>query len=111
MEALRKRMPSPAMVVAVIALVVSLAGTAYAAQTINGGSIKKQTIGGGKLKKKTLTGFQINTNKLGTVPFAKVATHTFWAVVHNPANPGNAALARASGPGIAATEAGGAVTV
>ncbi len=61
------------MVVAVIALIVALAGTAYAAQTINGGAIKKQTIGGGKLKKKTLTGFQINTNKLGTVPFAKRA--------------------------------------
>ena len=56
------------MVVAVIALIVALAGTAYAAQTINGGAIKKQTIGGGKLKHKTLTGFQINTNKLGVVP-------------------------------------------
>jgi len=99
------------MVVALIALVAALAGTAYAAQSINGGAIKKQTIGGGKLKKDTLTGFQINTNKLGTVPFAQVATHTFWAVVHNPASPGNAALARASGPDIAATEGGGAVTV
>lgn len=107
----RKWHPSPAMVVAVIALIVALAGTAYAAQRINGGAIIKQTIGGGKLKKKTLTGFQINTAKLGTVPFAKVATHTFWAVVHNPANPGNAALARASGPDITATEVGGAVTV
>ena len=58
------------MVVAIIALIVALAGTAYAAQTINGGAIKKQTIGGGKLKKKTLTGFQINTNKLGVVPRA-----------------------------------------
>ena len=61
------------MVVAVIALVVALAGTAYAAQKINGGAIKKQTIGGGKLKKKTLTGYQINTNKLGVVPAAKRA--------------------------------------
>jgi hypothetical protein len=99
------------MVVAVIALIAALAGTAYAAQSINGGAIIKQSIGGGKLKKKTLTGFQINTNKLGTVPFAKVATHTFWAVVNNPANPGNAALARASGPDITATEGGGAITV
>jgi hypothetical protein len=111
MSTLRKWRPSPAMVVAVIALIVALAGTAYAAQSINGGAIKKQTIGGGKLKKKTLTGFQINLAKLGTVPLAKVATHTFWAVVNNPPNPGNAALARASGPGITATEGGGAVTV
>jgi hypothetical protein len=111
MKTLMKRRPSPAMVVALIALVAALAGTAYAAQSINGGAIKKQTIGGGKLKKDTLTGFQINTNKLGTVPFAKVSTHTFWAVVNNPAAPGNAALARSSGSGITATEGGGAVSV
>jgi len=111
MKKLSRMRPSPAMVVAMIALVVALAGTAYAAQTINGGAIKKQTIGGGKLKKDTLTGFQINNNKLGTVPFAQVATHTFWAVVNNPASPGNAALSRASGPNIAAVEGGGAVTV
>ncbi|MDX6604698.1 MAG: hypothetical protein QOF23_1207 [Solirubrobacterales bacterium] len=111
MRTLRKRHPSPAMVVAIIALVVALAGTAYAAQTINGGAIKKQTIGGGKLKQKTLTGFQINTNKLGVVPAAVRATHTYWAVVNNPGSPGNATLARASDAGIAATEGGGAVTV
>ena len=111
MNKLQGRRPSPAMVVAVIALIVALAGTAYAAQQINGNLIEKQTIGAGKLKKKTLTGFQINVNKLGTVPFAKVATHTFWAVVNNPASPGNAALSRASGPDITATEGGGAVTV
>jgi hypothetical protein len=111
MSKLWSKRPSPALVVAVIALIVALAGTAYAAQKINGNLIEKQTIGAGKLKKKTLTGFQINTAKLGTVPLAKVSTHTFWAVVNNPASPGNAALARASGPNITATEGGGAVTV
>src|SRR4051794_38972061 len=111
MSKLWNRRPSPAMVVALIALFLALAGTAYAAQKINGNAIEKQTIGAGKLKKKTLTGFQINTAKLGTVPFAKVSTHTFWAVVHNPGGQGNAALARASGPDITATEGGGAVTV
>lgn len=111
MSMLKQRRPSPAMVVALIALVVALAGTAYAAQTINGGAIKKQTIGGGKLKKKTLTGFQINTNKLGVVPSAKRAAHTYWAVVNNPASPGNATLARASDAGITAAEGGGAVSV
>jgi hypothetical protein len=99
------------MIVAVIALIVALGGTAIAAQTINGGAIKKQTVGGGKLKHKTLTGFQINTNKLGTVPAARRAAHTYWAVVNNPASPGNAALARASDEGIGASEGGGAVTV
>ncbi len=107
---LRKR-PSPAMIVALIALVVALGGTAYAAQHINGGAIMKQTIGGGKLKKKTLTGFQINTNKLGIVPSANRAAHTYWAVVNNPTGAGNAALARASDSGITAAEGGGAVVV
>jgi len=111
MSTLKQRRPSPAMVVAVVALITALAGTAYAAQTINGGAIKKQTIGGGKLKKKTLTGFQINTNKLGVVPAATRATHTYWAVVNNPASPGNATLARASDAGISAAEGGGAVSV
>lgn len=111
MKTLRSRRPSPAMIVALTALVVALAGTAYAAQTINGGAIKKQTIGGGKLKKKTLTGFQINTNKLGVIPAARRAAHTYWAVVNNPPGVGNATLARASDPGITAAEGGGAVAV
>jgi hypothetical protein len=111
MKKLGKARPSPAMVVAVIALVAALAGTAYAAQRINGGTIIKQSIGGGKLKKKTLTGFQINTNKLGVVPSAKRATHTYWAVVNNPAGATNATLARASDAGISAVEAGGTVNV
>lgn len=111
MNRLKSGRPSPAMIVALVALVVALAGTAYAAQRINGGAIKKQTIGGGKLKRKTLTGFQINTNKLGVVPGARRATHTYWGVVNNPLGAGNAVLARASDAGITATEGGGAVTV
>jgi hypothetical protein len=111
MRTLIKRRPSPSMVVAIVALVVALGGTAYAAQHINGGAIMKQTIGGGKLKQKTLTGYQINTNKLGVVPTAKRATNTYWAVVNNPGGAGNATLARASDSSITATEANGAVTV
>jgi hypothetical protein len=114
MSTLKNRRPSPAMIVAVIALFVALAGTAYAAQTINGGAIMKQTIGAGKIKHKTLTGYQINTNKLGIVPSARSAiraSHTYWAVVNNPAGTGNATLARASDAGITASEGGGGVSV
>jgi hypothetical protein len=111
MRTLRSRRPSPAMGVALLALFVALAGTAWAAQSINGGAIKKQTIGAGKIKHKTLTGYQINTNKLGIVPAAKRAAHTYWAVVNNPPGAGNATLARASDSGITAAEGGGAVAV
>ena len=110
MRKLLKRRPSPGLIVAMIALVVALGGTAYAAQ-INGNSIMKQSIGGGKLKQKTLTGYQVNVNKLGTVPSAKRALNTLWAVVNNPAGPSNASLARASDSTISVTEAGGAVNV
>jgi hypothetical protein len=111
MSTLKSKRPSPAMVVAIIALIAALGGTAYAAQSINGGSIQKQSIGAGKLKHKTLTGYQINTNKLGILPSAKRAAHTYWAVVNNPAEPTNATLARASDAGITAVEAGGSVNV
>jgi hypothetical protein len=107
----KRRRPSPATVISIVALVVALTGTAYAAQHINGGAIKKQTIGGGKLKHKTLTGFQINTNKLGIVPSAQRAAHTYWAVVNNPAGAGNAVLARASDATVTASEGGGAVAI
>jgi hypothetical protein len=86
MSKLKWTRPSPALIVSVIALIVALAGTAYAAGKINGGSIVKQSIGGGKLKKNTLTGFQINTSKIGTVPSAKRATNVFW-VVQQPGRP------------------------
>lgn len=111
MSKLRSRRPSPATAISVVALIVALTGTAYAAQSINGGAIRKQSIGGGKLKKNTLTGFQINNNKLGEVPRAKRATHTYWAVVNNPPGAGNAVMPRASDPGLSVVEANGIVTV
>jgi hypothetical protein len=111
MRKLVKRRPSAAMVVALVALVAALGGSAYAAGQINGNAIQKQSIGGGKLKQKTLTGYQINVNKLGTVPKAARATNTLWVVVNNPAGPGNATIARASDPNISVVEGGGAVNV
>lgn len=111
MKSLSQRRPSPAMVVAVIALIVALGGTAYAAQTINGGAIKTHTIGGNKLKHNTLTGYQIKTNKIGIVPSAKRAAHTYWAVVDNPKGAHNAVLSRASDAGVSVVEGGGAVAV
>lgn len=55
------RMPSPAMVVAIVALMVALGGSAYAAAKLNGKNIKNGTITGNKLKNKT-----IGTGKLST---------------------------------------------
>ena len=62
----RQLMPSPALVVAGLALVVALTGTGYAAGLISGKSIRNGTIGGSKLANKTVTG-------------AKIANHTITA--------------------------------
>jgi hypothetical protein len=111
MRKLIRTRPSPALVVSIVALIVALTGTAYAAGRINGGAIVKQSIGAGKIKKKTLTGFQINTNKLGTVPTARQATNVHWVVANNPAGPNNVTLARSNTNGVTLQESGGAVTV
>jgi hypothetical protein len=66
--------PSPAMVVAVLALFVALGGSGYAAVQLNGKNIKNRSIVGQKLKRNTLTGREIRESRLGTVPSARNAS-------------------------------------
>jgi hypothetical protein len=66
--------PSPAMVVALLALFVALGGSGYAAIRVNGKNIKSRSIAAKKVKRNTLTGKEIRESKLGTVPKAKNAT-------------------------------------
>src|SRR5690349_11134488 len=78
MKRLLSRRPSPAMIVAVVALVVAMVGTGYAASLLPKNSvgtkqIKKNAVNGSKVKNKSLTGKDINLNKLGTVPSANLA--------------------------------------
>lgn len=88
MNGLLARRPSPAMVVALIALICALTGTAWAAlgknsvgtkQLKNGAvataKIKKEAVTAKKVKKHTLTGKNINLAKLGTVPSATNAVN------------------------------------
>lgn len=83
MNSLLARHPSPAMVVALIALACALTGTAWAAlgknsvgskQLKNGAvtaaKIKKEAVTAKKIKKHSLTGQSIDVSKLGTVPSA-----------------------------------------
>ncbi len=67
---LRELRPSPALIVASLALVVAISGTAYAAATINGSSIADHSIAGRKLINNTLTGAQIKESRLATVRHA-----------------------------------------
>jgi hypothetical protein len=66
---------SPSMAVALIALVISMGGTAIAAGHLISGDklIKRGTLSGNRLRSHTLTGAQINLNRLGQVPSAAVA--------------------------------------
>jgi hypothetical protein len=71
----RLHMPSPAMVVALVALLFAMSGTAVAASNLVSGDklIKKHTLSGNRLRNHTLTGTQINMSKLGKVPTAATA--------------------------------------
>jgi hypothetical protein len=88
MKGLLSRRPSPALVVAVIALFVAMVGTGYAAfklpknsvgskqikkEAVSGAKIKKDAVTGAKVKDQSLTGSDINLGTLGTVPSANVA--------------------------------------
>ncbi len=80
--------PSPAMIVAIIALLCSLAGSAYAASqlgkntvgprqlkkaAVTTGKIANNAVNGAKVAKGSLTGEDINLGALGTVPSATTA--------------------------------------
>lgn len=56
--------PSPAMVVALLALCFSITGAGYAASTINGKNIKKNTVTGKQVKNSSLTGSDIKNSSL-----------------------------------------------
>jgi hypothetical protein len=67
--------PSPALIVASLALVVSIGGTAYATATISGSTITDHSIAGRKMIDNTLTGTQIKESGLATVPRATQASN------------------------------------
>ena len=78
MRLLRKYLPSPAMAVACLALLVALGGTSYAATQLGRNSVgtihlKRGAVTGVKVRSNTLTGTQINESRLGRVPSAASA--------------------------------------
>ncbi len=85
------RWPRPATIVALVALVVAMGGTAYAAKKINGGTIRVKSLPGNRLKPGSVpadrlapgvltpaapgpvTGAQVDERSLGQVPSADYA--------------------------------------
>jgi len=63
----RIQRPSPALVVACMALFVSLGGVGYAAATIGTSDIKNGAVTGKKIKNKTITGKDINDKTIASL--------------------------------------------
>jgi hypothetical protein len=90
--------PSPALIVAIIALIVSMGGTGYAAFTLPRNSVGTKQLRNGsvtaaKVKRHSLTGAQINLKKLGTVPTARNAGRALRAGTAAPVGKAGGALA------------------
>src|SRR6188768_396830 len=91
MKQLRRLRPSPAMVVACIALTVALGGTSVAAinalpknsvgakqlkkNAVTNPKIKANAVNGAKVANNSITGADVNEASLGTVPSATSATN------------------------------------
>src|ERR1700742_2643163 len=81
--------PSPAMVVAIVALIAALSGSAYAAlgknsvgtrqlkaKSVTSGKIANNAITSAKVAENSLTGADINLSALGTVPNSVNSTNS-----------------------------------
>jgi hypothetical protein len=89
--------PSPALIIALIALMVSLGGTGYAAFTLPRNSVgtkqlKDGAVTAAKVKRHSLTAAQINVKKLGTVPTARDAGRALKAGTASPVGKAGGAL-------------------
>jgi hypothetical protein len=62
---MRRFVPSPAMVVAVIALILSLTGSTYAALVITGKSIKNGSVTGKDIRNRSLSGTDVRRDGIG----------------------------------------------
>jgi hypothetical protein len=85
MSGFRFRRPSAALIVAVVALVVAMAGTGYAALKLPNNSVgtkqlKNNAVTGVKVKQGSLEGSDIKLSTLGTVPSATKASSAETAV-------------------------------
>jgi hypothetical protein len=65
--------PTPSFVLALVALVFAMAGTGYAAATINGKSVKKRSLPANRVKTNSLSTTQIDESRLDPVPAAQTA--------------------------------------
>jgi hypothetical protein len=90
MKRLRLSLPSPALVISIIALIVAMGGTGYAAlklpknsvgtkqlkkNAVTGSKVKNSSLTGSDIKNGSLSGSDLKLSSLGTVPSATNATN------------------------------------
>jgi hypothetical protein len=92
----RRRLPSPAMMVALIALFVALGGSATAALVITGANIKNGTVTGLDLKNGTVSGYDLKT---AAVTGGKVKNGTLMAADFKAGQLSARAYGRVAGDG------------
>jgi hypothetical protein len=76
MKRFHVRLPSPAMVVATVALIVALTGSAYAASTIGSKQLKNNAVTGKKIKNGAVTGAKLANGSVSTRKLANGAVTT-----------------------------------
>ena len=96
MHSARLRVPSPALVISVVALLLALGGTSYAAFSIPKNSVgskqlKKNAVTTSKIANHAVTGAKLKLGTIGTVPSAKhAATATTASTATTATTAGNA---------------------
>jgi hypothetical protein len=87
---LRRLIPSPAMIVALVALVMSLGGSAYALMitgrsiknnSVTGKDLRHNTVIGKDIRKRSLRGHDLRANSVGGGAIKESALERYWAVV------------------------------
>jgi len=80
----RPRLPSPAMIVAIVALVFAMTGTGMAAKLVSGdGLIKKNSLSGDRLKAKSFPGARVYSTEDQDIPNGVATPLEFNAVNYN----------------------------
>ena len=102
MQTLTKRLPSPALVVACIALTIALGGTAWAAtlprNSVGTAQLKRNAVTSIKVRNNALTGADIRESRLGRVPSASRAVTANSAATATTANSATTATSANSAP-------------
>ncbi len=93
----RKFLPSPAMVVALIALFAALGGSAYAALVVTGKNVKNGSLTGVDFKKRSLHGSKLRVDSIGGDVVKESTLGPVQALAHQAVVTGAGVLARGRG--------------